>query len=90
MSALLQCLQPPPARRAEPTREHVCLDDVPVRHRRPVVQREESMTLTHNGETLKVADWAHRCGISRQALYKRLDRGWTLERALTSGLGARR
>ena len=87
MSALLQCLQPPPVRRAEPTREHICKDDVPVRHRRPVVQREPSMVLTHNGETLKVADWAHRCGISRQALYKRLDRGWSLERAPTAPLG---
>lgn len=39
-------------------------------------------TITFNGETLTVSQWAKRIGISRVSLYARLKLGWTVERAL--------
>jgi hypothetical protein len=46
--------------------------------------RRPSRTLTYNGETLPLPTWAERIGISLAALYHRLNRGWTIERALTT------
>lgn len=40
--------------------------------------------LTHEGETLSVAEWAERKGIRPQTLALRLRRGWSVERALTT------
>lgn len=40
-------------------------------------------TLTHNGLTLTIREWANHTGQSPQLLYWRLNRGWTVERTLT-------
>ena len=92
MSALLHCLLPPKVKPAEPTRVvNLCLDDVEVRKPRPrVLPRADSKKLTYNGEELTVREWAGRVGLTRQALYKRIADGWTIERALTAPIGARR
>jgi hypothetical protein len=39
--------------------------------------------VTFNGQTLCVTEWAERTGISQYTIYKRLDAGWPIERALT-------
>lgn len=39
--------------------------------------------ITFRGKTQSVTHWALEIGISRNALYSRLRRGWTIERALT-------
>ena len=39
--------------------------------------------LTHNGETLRISEWAQRLGIAEPKLRERLDKGWPLELALT-------
>ncbi len=40
--------------------------------------------LTHNGETLVLADWAKRLGIATVTLSTRLKRGWDLSKALST------
>lgn len=40
-------------------------------------------TLTHDGATLTIREWATVTGQSPQLLYWRLNRGWTVERTLT-------
>lgn len=42
--------------------------------------------LTHDGETMSVAEWAERKGIRPQTLALRLRRGWSVERALTTSV----
>ena len=39
---------------------------------------------TYNGETLNVMQWAEKTNISANLLYKRLARGWDIEKALTT------
>ena len=39
---------------------------------------------TYKGETLSVMQWAKKTGISANMLYKRLMRGWDIERALNT------
>lgn len=42
--------------------------------------------LTHAGETLSMAEWARRLGVSRSTLNMRIDTyGWSIERALSKG-----
>ena len=41
--------------------------------------------IAFNGETMGLAAWARRVGINKQSLRDRLDRGWPLEKALTTG-----
>lgn len=43
-----------------------------------------SVKLTFRGETKVAKDWATQLGISEGALKRRLERGWTLEEALTT------
>jgi hypothetical protein len=52
--------------------------------------RRSSRKLTHAGETLTITEWARRTGLSQSGIARRLDAGWTVERALTqpSRLGA--
>lgn len=39
--------------------------------------------ITHDGETLTLAQWAKKCGINKNTLYSRLTKyGWSIERAL--------
>lgn len=40
--------------------------------------------LTYNGETLCLREWSRRIGITHSTLIARLERGWTLERALST------
>jgi hypothetical protein len=40
--------------------------------------------ITHNGQTKTLAEWAHEYSINRQTLGKRLDTGWSMERALST------
>lgn len=42
-----------------------------------------SRSLTFNGETLPLLEWCDRTGITEKALRHRIERGWTVERALT-------
>lgn len=39
---------------------------------------------TYNGETLNVMQWATKFGLPPNMLYKRLLRGWSIEKALTT------
>ena len=43
-----------------------------------------SRWLTFNGETMVLADWAAKLGLSQPALIHRFSTGWTLERALST------
>jgi hypothetical protein len=47
------------------------------------VPKKSSILLTHQGETLCIAEWARRIGLSESALTKRLRRGLSVEQALT-------
>ena len=46
--------------------------------------RRTSRLLTFEGETKTIHEWAKIKGISSPALYKRINRGWTVEDALTT------
>lgn len=41
--------------------------------------------LTYRGVTLAACEWAERAGINRNTLYARLRKGWSVERALSTG-----
>lgn len=43
----------------------------------------QNVWLSLNGVTLCMTDWARRLGITRLTIFKRLARGWSVERALT-------
>ena len=45
--------------------------------------RRTNKTLTYNGETMSIADWGRRIGISPTVIWKRLNRGWSMEKTLT-------
>lgn len=89
MSAILRALMPCPVV-VQPVPTHVCMDDSESMGRPSgsgsgrVVNRssKHSMKLEYAGETLTVAEWALRVGMTRQAIYKRLDMGWTVDRVL--------
>jgi hypothetical protein len=40
--------------------------------------------ISHNGQTKTLGEWADQYGINRQTLGKRLDTGWSMERALST------
>lgn len=40
--------------------------------------------LTFRGRTMCVVDWAHECGIKVSTLFARLNKGWSVKRALTT------
>lgn len=40
-------------------------------------------TVTYNGRTQTVSEWAEEMGMNYFTLYRRLQRGWDVERALT-------
>lgn len=42
-----------------------------------------NIRLTHNGETMVLADWAKRLGVPWARLYARIKAGWPAEAALT-------
>lgn len=43
-----------------------------------------NMALTANGETLSLHGWARKTGLSRSAIKRRLEKGWSVERAVTT------
>lgn len=47
------------------------------------------VTLTHNGETKSVTEWATQYGMAQNTLTMRLRLGWSIERALTQPVKAR-
>lgn len=49
-------------------------------------RRSRIRTITYNGETLSIGDWAQRTGVSYFTLNKRLGAGWPVERVLTKKL----
>jgi hypothetical protein len=51
--------------------------------------RSATRHLTHQGRTGTIDEWAERSGVSRTAIHCRLQRGWTVEEALTRPLGWR-
>lgn len=46
------------------------------------VNRRNNRFISFNGRTATLSQWAESIGIPRETLLSRLDRGWTLERAL--------
>lgn len=46
--------------------------------------RRTSRLIEHNGESLTIAAWEKRLGMSPHTVWKRLKRGWTVVEALTS------
>lgn len=49
--------------------------------------RRSNVLLTANGETLHITEWAARIGTTCTIISGRLDRGWTVERAVTTPPG---
>lgn len=45
--------------------------------------------LTHNGKTQTITQWANELGIKRGTLKSRIERGWSIERALTASVSER-
>lgn len=39
---------------------------------------------TYQGETLNITQWAEKIGVPRNMIYKRLYRGWSIEKTLTT------
>lgn len=45
--------------------------------------------LIHDGRTQSITEWAHELGIKRGTLKSRIERGWSIERALTASVSER-
>lgn len=52
--------------------------------------RRDTLMLTLDGATQSLPDWAEQLGVSRSTLKTRLDKGWTVERALRTPVQPRR
>lgn len=46
--------------------------------------RRDNRNITHEGQTYCVSEWSRITGINKRTICKRLDRGWSIERALTT------
>ena len=46
--------------------------------------------ITHDGETLTMMQWSRRTGLSKHVIYRRLKKGWSIEKTLTTPLHATR
>jgi hypothetical protein len=51
--------------------------------------RAGQRTLSYNGETRTLREWAQRMGVSHQVLRYRLDAGWAVEEALSTPIQPR-
>ena len=51
--------------------------------------RRTNSFITHNGKTLSKSQWSRAIGISRQLLNKRLNSGWSIERALKINISSK-
>ncbi len=54
------------------------------RHRPPPRHRQDGARLTYQGQTKTVAEWAESIGLRYETLHKRLNSGWSPERALST------
>jgi hypothetical protein len=45
--------------------------------------RRNNRTITHNGETRTLSQWGRVTGVTGLTIYKRLHRGWSVEKALS-------
>ena len=45
--------------------------------------RANNHYLTHNGETLTIAQWSERTGLKQRCIWNRINRGWPIHRALS-------
>ena len=46
--------------------------------------RRNNRRIEYNGETHTISEWGEIVGIARHVLYHRLDRGWSVQKALTT------
>ena len=56
-----------------------------VSRRQNLLNTRLTRMLTYNGETLPMRIWADRIGVPHSTLKNRIDRGWSIEVALTAG-----
>jgi hypothetical protein len=49
---------------------------------RQLRNQRRARLITFGEETLCLTDWAHRCGLTSVGLHRRLEAGWSLEKAL--------
>lgn len=66
------------ARGYEPGNVRWATDDEQARN------RTDNVMLEFDGERLCMTDWAERIGVAKSTLHNRLEKGWSLERALTT------
>ncbi len=52
--------------------------------------KSNSRSLTYDGKTMPMSEWSREAGIHIMTLYHRLERGWSVEQALTTPPGKRR
>lgn len=52
--------------------------------------RRSSKMITYEGETICLTEWAEKLGMSKMVLFKRIELGWTPERAFTTPVRKRR
>jgi hypothetical protein len=79
----------PPGMTLEPIKSEQWYEPGNCRWATPAQQMRNLRTnrnITFRGETMTIADWAKRTGLRFLCLWLRLDRGWTIERALTTPL----
>ena len=48
--------------------------------------RRSNRLLSYNGERLTITEWAERAGVSRETFHFRLERGWSMAKAVTTPL----
>lgn len=48
--------------------------------------KSNNRLLTYNGETLTLANWSKRRNLKQRTLFQRLERGWSIEKSLTTPL----
>lgn len=46
--------------------------------------KDRNVLFEHDGERLTLSEWAERIGITRESLRDRIDRGWPIEKAVTT------
>lgn len=52
--------------------------------------RRDNRLVTYNGKTQCVTAWSEEVGISKYVIYKRLNRGWSIKKALTKLVNSRK
>lgn len=52
--------------------------------------KRNNRLLSYRGETLHIAEWSRRTGLSRETIWHRLKIGWSVEKAITTPITRRR